>query len=110
MMGIAQGTMDVPLIKGTNALILRRGAWVPRQRDCIRCGRCVEHCPLGLMPGELSVVCESQNWEAALGLNIMECKECGCCAYVCPARRRIVQLIKWGKAELRREERQKEGT
>ncbi len=102
MMGIAQGTAEVPLLKGNNALIVRRDASVPPQRDCIRCGRCVEHCPLGLMPGELSIACEAKDWDAALRLNILDCKECGCCAYVCPARRQIVQMVKWGKAELRR--------
>jgi len=102
MMGIAQGVLDVPLVKGNNAILLRRGVEIPPMRDCIRCGRCVEHCPLGLMPGDLSVVCEQGDWDAALDLGILECKECGCCAYVCPARRRIVQLIKLGKAELRR--------
>ncbi len=107
MMGIAQGTLDVPLVKGNNALLARRLADVPPQRDCIRCGRCVEHCPLGLMPGLISVACEHRDWDRARELDVMECKECGCCAYVCPARRRIVQQIKWAKAELR-EQRQRE--
>ncbi|MGD2175146.1 MAG: electron transport complex subunit RsxC [Candidatus Brocadiaceae bacterium] len=108
MMGIAQGVTDVPLVKGNNALILRQGVSVPAQRDCIRCGRCVEHCPLGLLPGDLSIALEQGDWDAARELNLMECKECGCCAYVCPARRRIVQLVKLGKAELRRR-KQREG-
>ncbi|MFO8008554.1 MAG: electron transport complex subunit RsxC [Candidatus Brocadiia bacterium] len=102
MMGIAQGSLDVPLIKGNNCLILRREMEVPPQRACIRCGRCVQHCPLGLVPGDLSMAVERGDWEAAREMNLLECKECGCCAYVCPARRRIVQQIKLGKAELRR--------
>ena len=102
MMGIAQGSLDVPLIKGNNALILRHVGEIPPQRDCIRCGRCVEHCPLGLMPGEMSVAMERGDWDAAVALGVMECKECGCCAYVCPARRRIVQMVKLTKMELRR--------
>lgn len=101
MMGIAQGTAELPLIKGSNCLTLRRGVRIPPQRDCIRCGRCVEQCPLGLLPGEISIVCERQDWDAAVELGMLECKECGCCAYVCPANRRIVHLIKFGKAELR---------
>jgi electron transport complex protein RnfC len=102
MMGIAQGTPEVPLVKGNNCIVLRRAAYVPPQRACIRCGRCVEHCPLGLVPGEISVAAERQQWDAAVELGMLECKECGCCAYVCPANRRIVHLIKLGKAELRR--------
>jgi electron transport complex protein RnfC len=102
MMGVAQGTLDVPLLKGNNVLLVRCGATIPPQRDCIRCGRCVQACPLGLMPGEMSIALERHDWEAALALNVLECKECGCCAYVCLARRRIVQMVKLAKAELRR--------
>jgi len=102
MMGIAQGTANVPLIKGNNAIILRRMPDLPPQRDCIRCGRCVEHCPLGLMPGEMSIAMQRHDWDAAVDLGVLECKECGCCAYVCPAGRRIVQMVKLTKAELRR--------
>jgi electron transport complex protein RnfC len=102
MMGIAQGTLDTPLVKGNNCILLRCGASVPPQRDCIRCGRCVEHCPLGLLPSDISIACERQDWDAAVALDMLECKECGCCAFVCPARRRIVHMIKFGKAELRR--------
>lgn len=101
MMGIAQGMVDVPLVKGNNAILVRCGAGVPAQRACIHCGRCVAHCPLGLSPGEISIACERQEWDAAVALGMLECKECGCCAYVCPARRRIVHMIKFGKVELR---------
>ena len=108
MMGIAQGTVDLPLVKGNNAIIVRRDVEAPLPRACIRCGRCVEACPLGLLPAELSITCEAGDWEAARRLDILECKECGCCAYVCPARRRIVQLIKQGKVELRRQKKKLE--
>jgi electron transport complex protein RnfC len=105
MMGIAQASAQVPLVKGNNCIILRRGG-VPEQRSCIRCGRCVAHCPLGLMPGEMSIAMERQDWDAAIGFGMLECKECGCCAYICPARRRIVHMTKFGKAELRRKKQQ----
>ena len=106
MMGIAQPSAQLPLVKGNNCIIVRRGASVPEQRACIRCGRCVAHCPLGLMPGEMSIAMERQDWDGAVALGMMECKECGCCAYVCPARRRIVHMTKFGKAELRRKKQQ----
>jgi electron transport complex protein RnfC len=106
MMGIAQASAELPLVKGNNCIILRRGAGVPEQRTCIRCGRCVDHCPLGLMPGEMSIALERQDWDAAVGYGLMECKECGCCAFICPARRRIVHMAKFGKSELRRKKQQ----
>ena len=101
MMGIAQGTAEVPLVKGNSAIVLVRDASIPAQRDCIRCGRCVEQCPLSLVPSEISIACERMDWDAAEALDMLECKECGCCAYVCPAKRRIVHMIKFGKSELR---------
>ena len=107
MMGVAQADMDVPLIKGNSGILLEHAGPVPEQHACIRCGRCVDHCPLGLVPSDLSIACETQAWDAALAVGLMECKECGCCAYVCPAKRRIVHLIKFGKAELAKK-RQKE--
>ncbi|MFP4176182.1 MAG: electron transport complex subunit RsxC [Candidatus Brocadiia bacterium] len=100
MMGVAQAELDVPITRGTSGLILRRAQPPGPQRACIRCGRCVEHCPLGLIPSELSIYAEKQEWDLAKQANIMECKECGCCAYVCPANRRIVHLVQFGKAEL----------
>jgi electron transport complex protein RnfC len=102
MMGIAQGVLDTPLIKGNGCILVRCGAEIAPMRDCIRCGRCVEHCPLGLVPSELSIVCERKDWDAAAEVGVMECKECGCCAYVCPAGRQIVHLVKFAKSELRR--------
>ena len=109
MMGIAQAQPDVPLIKGNSGILVETVEMPPPQRACIRCGRCVEHCPLGLMPGELSVMCENMDWDAALRLAVLECKECGCCAYVCPAKRRIVHMIKFAKAELAKRKRQQKG-
>lgn len=105
MMGIAQGSADVPLLKGNNAILLLTGGAPPPQRACIRCGRCVEHCPLGLVPSDLSIACEAHKWDAALKVGVLECKECGCCSYVCPARRRIVHMIKFAKAELAKRKR-----
>jgi electron transport complex protein RnfC len=105
MMGVAQSHYDVPIIKGTSGLILRHVEKPPPQRACIRCGRCVEHCPLGLIPSELSIYCEKEEWDFAREADIMECKECGCCAYVCPAKRRIVHLTRYGKAEIAKQKR-----
>jgi len=108
MMGVAQGALDVPLIKGNNAILLLKKEEQAAQRTCIRCGRCADHCPLRLVPSNISIACENQDWDAALEANMMECKECGCCAYVCPANRRIVQQIKFGKAEAAKKKKREE--
>ncbi len=101
MMGVAQAQADVPLIKGNSGIIALCAAKISEQRACIRCGRCVENCPLGLMPNMISVLCENGLWEESRDrYQVMECKECGCCSYICPAKRRIVHMIKWCKAEL----------
>ncbi len=101
MMGVAQATAGVPLIKGNSGLVAFSSAEIAPQRACIRCGRCVENCPLGLMPNMISILCENEQWEpAGADYQVRECKECGCCAYVCPAKRRIVHMIKWCKAKL----------
>lgn len=100
MMGIAQASADIPTIKGTNAILLLKNAGKWRSRPCIRCGRCVEYCPYGLMPNELSILCENQDWDAAMSMNILECKECGSCSFGCPAKRQIVHLVKFGKSEI----------
>lgn len=110
MMGIAQPTLDMPVTKGTNAVLVLKNAGTWRMRSCIRCGRCVDACPYGLNPSEISIRCERSDWDGALAWDILECKECGCCSYVCPAKRRITHLVKFGKAEIaqrRREEQRK---
>ncbi|MBM4143555.1 MAG: electron transport complex subunit RsxC [Lentisphaerae bacterium] len=100
MMGLAQSGLDVSTAKTTSGLVaLPRelvGAFV--SMPCISCGRCVEACPSGLMPCELSQMLEAEDYEAAAGCNVADCIECGCCAYVCPARRPLVQHMRRGKA------------
>jgi len=101
MMGIAQGSIDTAVtIKGTGGILVLRDAQRWESHACIRCGRCVDSCPYGLNPSELSIVCEAKDFDLALDNNVMECKECGCCSYVCPAKRPIVHLIKFAKSEI----------
>lgn len=101
MMGIAQGSIDTAVtIKGTGGILVLRDAQRGESHACIRCGRCVDSCPYGLNPSELSIVCEAKDFDLALDNNVMECKECGCCSYVCPAKRPIVHLIKFAKSEI----------
>ncbi|MCF6158907.1 MAG: electron transport complex subunit RsxC [wastewater metagenome] len=101
MMGIAQSNRDTAVtVKGTGGILALRSAQQFRSRACIRCGRCIEHCPYGLNPGELSIQSEAQEFNLAQENNVMECKECGCCTYICPAKRPIVHLIKFAKVEI----------
>jgi len=102
MMGISQATLRVPVVKGTTAILVLRKEEVrsPLEDTCIRCAQCVDHCPLGLIPAELARLVKNSKWERLKDYHIMDCMECGCCAYVCPARIPIIQLIKLGKAEV----------
>jgi len=102
MMGLAQYTADVAVTKGTSGILALTDARAYESAACIRCGRCVEVCPWHLVPSYLSIICEAKDIDAIKASDIMDCKECGCCTYVCPSRRPIVHLIKYGKAELAR--------
>ena len=63
-------------------------------------GRCLEACPVYLVPAELSKLCEYGDFEQAVEKDLFHCIECGCCAYVCPAKRPMVQLLRYGKSEI----------
>ncbi len=108
MMGIAQGSADVPVVKGTSGILVLREAEPADWRSCISCGRCVEACPMGLMPNEISIACEARDLDMAAAVNVLDCFECGCCTYVCPAKRPIVHWVKWGKAELAKRKAQQQ--
>ncbi|HHT9115563.1 MAG: electron transport complex subunit RsxC [Planctomycetes bacterium] len=101
MMGIAQGNIDAAVtIKGTGGILVLKDARQWQSHACIRCGRCIDSCPYGLNPSELSIMCEAKEFNLAIENNVMECKECGCCSYICPSKRPIVHLIKFAKAEI----------
>jgi electron transport complex protein RnfC len=104
MMGIAQFSDQVPVIKSTGGVILfnKKEAEAAQQEYCIRCGACVRECPVGLSPCLLGLLCEKGLWEQAKELGVLDCIECGLCAYVCPANRGLVQAIKRTKLEVAR--------
>ncbi len=99
MMGLAQYTLAVPVIKGTNAiLVMNEKEARPRNVDvCLRCGRCLWNCPMGLESGIIATLVEKGLFEEAIAKGAKDCIECGLCAYNCPAARDVVQLIKYAK-------------
>ncbi len=102
MMGLAQPSADVPVTKGTSGVLLACEKPPAPWLVCIRCGRCIDVCPVSLTPSRLSVLLEKDMIREAADWDINDCIECGCCAYICPSRRPIVHQVKYGKAELRR--------
>jgi electron transport complex protein RnfC len=99
MMGIAQFTLDVPVVKGTSGIVVlgRHEVVNEKPSECISCARCVDVCPMNLMPVLLARYAENGRWDAAKEAGIMNCMECGSCAFVCTADRNRMQLIRYGK-------------
>jgi electron transport complex protein RnfC len=101
MMGIAVPSDEAWVLKGTSGvLVLDRAATVFDEHDCIRCGRCIYACPMGLAPQRLANLIKRRRFEEAKKEHVTDCIECGCCAWVCPARIRLVHRFKYAKSEL----------
>jgi len=102
MMGMSQYTLEVPVIKGTSGITVLPQSEVSVQAfgPCIRCGRCIDACPMKLQPSFLGLYIEKGHYEDAKGYNLMDCFECGSCSFVCPASRPMVQWVKKAKKEL----------
>lgn len=102
MMGIAQYTDAVPVIKSSGGLLLmnRKEAKILEEDPCIRCAACVRGCPVGLMPCQINLASEKTLWSIAKEYGALDCIECGICNYVCPANRRLLQTIKRAKLEV----------
>jgi len=100
MMGPAVAGLDLPVMKGMSGItVLTQPDARPRKEfACIRCGRCVDVCPLNLMPASLARLVIARKIEAAVDLNLNACVECGTCSYVCPSNIPLVQYFRSGKA------------
>ncbi len=96
MMGIAVYSLDVPIIKTSSAILCltKDEAILPEESNCIRCGKCVGVCPMGLMPLELNSDVIAKDYEAFDKNHGLDCIECGSCSYVCPAKRHLAQSIR----------------
>lgn len=104
MMGRSLPRLDVPLIKGMNGLVLLTGKGPLEDgfAACIRCGRCLDACPLGLEPDQVSIRVEAGRPLDTEPHGPLDCYECGCCSYVCPSARPLVQFMQVAKGALRR--------
>ena len=113
MMGIAVPGLDAPILKNTNAITAldEKDGFMPKTTPCINCGACLSHCPLRLEPREISRAYSMGNAEELAALHVDLCMECGCCSFICPANRPLVQNNKLAKALLRmkQSEQKKEG-
>jgi len=99
MMGISQPDLDFPVTKGTSCVLVKESTPI-REQDCISCGKCVEVCPMYLIPTILAKYAKAGRYDDCKEAYIADCFECGACAYVCPANIPIVQYIKVAKSEL----------
>ena len=100
MMGFVQNTLDVPIMKGSNGIIAIDTDETVAQ-ECIKCGRCVDVCPMELKPLLYAKYAAKQDWETVKSLNVMDCMECRCCEYICPSKIPLLYSIRAGKAAVR---------
>lgn len=108
MMGITQYNIDYPVTKTTSSVLLIAKAEKTYDADapCIRCGKCVEHCPMNLMPLKLAEAAKKGDLETAEKYNVLECIECGLCSYICPANKNLLQHIRMIKPEVMKKKRE----
>ncbi len=100
MTGVAITDEKMPIVKNIGAVLQLARLSNKEASPCIRCGKCVEACVMGLVPTDIERAYKLNNIESMQKLNIMNCIECGCCSYVCPANRPITQSIKAGKKRI----------
>jgi electron transport complex protein RnfC len=107
MMGLSQWALDAPVIKGTSGIL----AWTSQKPavefDCIKCSRCVTHCPMGLVPTQLMKYVKYGQLPEAESWGATDCVECGSCQYSCPAKIPLVHWIRLGKNKIISQKRKK---
>jgi electron transport complex protein RnfC len=109
MMGIAQTSLEVPVIKGTSGILVLTKEEAKRYEPgpCIKCARCVDICPINLLPTRISHFSQMGMWDEAEEYNALDCIECGSCSYICPSKIPLVQRIRIAKGEILARKRKK---
>ena len=100
IMGFPQSELNVPIMKGSNGVIAI-DTDVSEPNECIKCGRCVDVCPMELKPLHYFKLVGVQDWQGCKDMNIMDCMECRCCEYICSSKLPLVTMIKMGKNGVR---------
>ncbi|MDE5858953.1 MAG: electron transport complex subunit RsxC [Oscillospiraceae bacterium] len=104
MMGMCLYDTDQPIIKNNNAILAFRDGKLPQTTACIRCGRCVRTCPLGLMPVMIESAYNEKDVNELKRLKVTLCMNCGCCSYACPAHRPLAEINQLAKALIPRKQ------
>ncbi|MCJ7714667.1 electron transport complex subunit RsxC, partial [Candidatus Bathyarchaeota archaeon] len=109
MMGMALSSLDVPVIKGTSGILCltKNQAKLEEESSCIRCGKCMSVCPMFLNPTKLSSLVLRGDYENFEKLHGMDCIECACCSFECPAKRHLTQTCREGKRTININRRKK---
>jgi len=107
MMGKAIADLDVPVAKGTSGILLIPKDEASRAEvyNCLHCGKCIEACPMGLEPYHLLLMSKKGNNQRAKEEHILDCIECGSCSFVCPSNRPILDYIRLGKTQVRKQKK-----
>jgi len=102
MMGRSLTNFDTPITKGSSGILAFNETESLRQpiENCIRCAKCIGVCPIGLEPYLISIVADQNDWEELERLHVMECIECGCCQFTCPAHRPLLDFCRLGKSKV----------
>ncbi|QCU90325.1 electron transport complex subunit RsxC [Thiomicrorhabdus sediminis] len=101
MMGFRVASNQVPVLKTTNCVLVNRPEPEKLQMPCIRCGECMDACPINLLPQQMYWHAQAQEFNKVEKLNVFNCIECGCCSYVCPSNIPLVQYYRHAKSEIR---------
>jgi len=103
MMGAVQKSLDVPVVKGTSGILILSNNEVKdlEEYNCIRCGKCVDACPIFLNPSMMGMLAKKGLWDDMIEYNIMDCFECASCSFVCPSNIPLVQSFRVAKGFLR---------
>lgn len=104
MMGKAMSRLDAPTTKAISGILVLPESMSHRRPEepCIRCAKCVSGCPMGLEPYQMMNLSIAKRFDDIVALHVMSCLECGCCSYVCPSHRPLLDYIRYAKSEIRK--------